>query len=87
MILNDSKNNAYLADVNGEALYYFGSDIKSTKPADPQSKCAGQCLTLWPIFDETQAIAPSLLELEYFKEFTRSDGTTQLAYKGSPLYF
>ena len=87
MLVNNSKSKTYLSDVNGKTLYYFKNDIAGTATADPQSNCIGQCLSMWTIFDEQQVIAPSLLDENNFKEFTRADGDMQLSYKGRPLYY
>ena len=86
LIMNNSKSNSYLADVNGLAIYYNKTDTQGTSSADPKSTCTGNCLSTWSIFDQSQAVAPSLLKSADFKEFTRPDGQTQLSYKGWPLY-
>lgn len=86
MLMNNAVSKTYLADINGKAIYYFKSDIKGTTTTNPKSNCTGQCLSIWPIFDESQVIAPALSSASNFKEFTRSDGQTQLSYKGWPLY-
>jgi predicted lipoprotein with Yx(FWY)xxD motif len=75
MLMNNSASKLYLTNLNGEALYYLKSGT-----------CTGQCLTTWAVFDQQQAIVPALLKSSDFKEITRADGTTQLSYKGSPLY-
>jgi predicted lipoprotein with Yx(FWY)xxD motif len=86
LLMNNSASKIYLADVTGKALYYFKSETKGPATADPVSRCTGICLSTWTIFDQSQIIAPALLKFTDFKEFTRSDGQTQLSYKGSPLY-
>jgi len=86
LLMNNSASKIYLSDVGGKAIYYFKSDVKGTATADPQSKCTGTCLSTWTIFDQGQAIVPAYLKASDFKEFTRPDGLTQLAYKGFPLY-
>ena len=86
MVMNNSASKIYLTDASGKALYYYKNDVKGTATADPQSKCTGQCLTTWVIFDKPQIVAPSSLNANNFKEFIRPDGQVQLSYDGLPLY-
>ena len=87
LIMNNSNNNSYLASIDGLAIYYNNKDIKGTTSADPQSKCDSTCLgNNWTIFDQSQFLVPSILNKGDFQEFTRTDGQTQLSYKGWPLY-
>ena len=86
LVMNNPTSKTYLADATGKALYYFKSDVKGSATADPQSKCTGTCLTTWSVFDQSQVVAPAILNSGDFKEFTRADGITQLSYKGYPLY-
>src|SRR3989339_768306 len=89
LLMNNPVSKIYLSDNSGKALYYFKSDIKGTATSDPLSKCTGACLATWPIFSAPgggQITAPALLKISDFKEFTRPDGTSQLSYKGWPLY-
>ena len=72
----DSKLGKYLADANGWALYTYGSDTSGV------SNCSGTCLTNWPIYKATVTTGlPTNVTV-----ITRSDGTSQYAYKGMPLY-
>lgn len=86
LLMNNPQKRLYLSDVNGRALYTYKNDAKGTATNDPESKCEGTCLTNWEIFNQQQVVFPSLLKGTDFKSFTRTDGQTQLSYKGSPLY-
>ncbi|MFA5925870.1 MAG: hypothetical protein WC831_02955 [Parcubacteria group bacterium] len=73
----------YLVGENGMTLYKFASDTPGV------SNCTGQCAVIWPPY----AVSPS----DAFKvnsgvagtvaKITRPDGTMQVTYNGSPLYF
>jgi len=86
LLMNNTNSKTYLSNVNGEALYYFKSDTRGSSTTDPVSKCTGTCLNTWTIFDQSQVVAPVFLSASDFTKFTRVDNTTQLAYKGYPLY-
>lgn len=86
-LMNNSEYNSYLATPAGLALYYYKKDAKGTATTDPVSNCDSNCMgSSWVNFDLSQVVAPSLLVSSDFKEFTRTDGKTQLSYKGWPLY-
>jgi predicted lipoprotein with Yx(FWY)xxD motif len=71
----------YLSDINGMTLYYFtvdGTDV---------SNCNGGCLAAWPEFYTSTIVVPSALNKSDFKTITRSDGKSQLSYKGQPMYY
>jgi predicted lipoprotein with Yx(FWY)xxD motif len=73
----DSKGNKYLADGNDKTLYTYGADTNGV------SNCTGSCLTDWPIYKATSTTSlPANVTI-----ITRSDGGTQYAYKGLPLYY
>ena len=70
-----------LVDGNGRTLYVFTKDVSG------QSLCTGGCLSDWPIY-----FAPNLqpgpgIDISDFTTITRSDGASQTAYKGWPLYY
>ena len=68
----------YLADPNGKTLYTYNSDTTG------KSNCTGSCLTDWPVYVATSSASnlPANVTI-----ITRSDGGTQYAYKGKPLYY
>ncbi|MBX4197640.1 hypothetical protein KW801_03765 [Candidatus Saccharibacteria bacterium] len=73
----DSKLGQYLADKDGKTLYTYGADTTGV------SNCTGTCLTAWPIYKPTTSVnLPTSVTV-----ITRSDGSTQYAYKGLPLYY
>jgi predicted lipoprotein with Yx(FWY)xxD motif len=73
----DSKGSQYLADGNDKTLYTYGADTSGV------SNCTGACLAAWPIYKATSATSlPANVSI-----ITRSDGGTQYAYKGMPLYY
>ncbi len=71
----------YLTDGEGRTLYYF------TKDSSGQSACTGDCLKNWPAFTADTFSVPSGLSPDDFGTITRDDGTKQVTYKGSPLYY
>ena len=73
----DSKGTKYLADTAGKTLYTYGADTNGV------SNCTGSCLTAWPTYKATSTTnLPANVTI-----ITRSDGGTQYAYKGMPLYY
>jgi predicted lipoprotein with Yx(FWY)xxD motif len=66
----------YLADANGAALYTYGGDTSGV------SNCSGSCVANWPIYQasSTTSLPANVTVIK------RSDGTSQYAYKGMPLY-
>jgi predicted lipoprotein with Yx(FWY)xxD motif len=71
-----------LVDSKGMSLYIFTKDTPNT------SNCYGGCATAWPPLLTTGAptggtgVTASMLGIT-----TRKDGTTQVTYNGSPLYY
>jgi predicted lipoprotein with Yx(FWY)xxD motif len=80
-VATDAKLGAYLTDDAGRTLYYFTKDV-----SDPNS-CKAACLGAWPIYDSGTLDVPAGLQAADFGRFLRSDGKTQLTYKGWPLYY
>jgi predicted lipoprotein with Yx(FWY)xxD motif/uncharacterized cupredoxin-like copper-binding protein len=71
-----------LTDPNGMTLYLFTND---TVPGE--STCYDECATNWPIFTADEPLGlPGNVEGE-LTTITRTDGTTQVAYNGIPLYY
>jgi predicted lipoprotein with Yx(FWY)xxD motif len=71
----------YLVDGEGNALYYF------TKDSSGKSACNGDCIKNWPAFTASGFVLPSGLNPADFGTIRRSDGTSQVTYKGYPLYY
>jgi predicted lipoprotein with Yx(FWY)xxD motif len=51
------------------------------------SSCSGACASVWPPVTSTGAAAAVGANKADLGTITRSDGTTQVTYKGHPLYF
>ncbi len=52
------------------------------------SSCSGACVSVWPPVTSTSAAtAAGAANAADLGTITRSDGTTQVTYKGHPLYF
>lgn len=70
-----------LTDPNGMTLYLFTADT-----VEGESTCYEQCATNWPPFTATEPLTlPGGVDGE-LTTITRTDGTTQVAYNGIPLY-
>ncbi len=67
----------YLTDVNGNALYTYGSDTSGV------SNCSGSCISNWPPYAPTTSVATLPTNTAII---TRGDGTKQYTYKNKPLY-
>ena len=66
-----------LVGANGMTLYTFDRDAAGSG----KSVCNGPCATNWPPL--TASTSPG----GDYSLVTRDDGSTQLAYKGKPLYY
>ncbi len=66
-----------LVGANGMTLYTFDRDTAGSG----KSVCNGPCATNWPPL--TASTSPG----GDYSLVTRDDGSTQLAYKGKPLYY
>jgi predicted lipoprotein with Yx(FWY)xxD motif len=70
-----------LVDGNGRTLYFFTKDVSG------ESLCTGGCLNDWPVY-YAQSLQPGPgIDLSDFTTITRTDGASQTAYKGWPLYY
>ena len=78
----------YLVDGSGFTLYYFVPDQVGNATSPPVSHCttALSCTTVWPVFYAPAIVVPPSLNASDFTTFTRSDGSSQTAYLGHPLY-
>jgi predicted lipoprotein with Yx(FWY)xxD motif/uncharacterized cupredoxin-like copper-binding protein len=72
----------YLSDAEGMTLYLFTNDT-----TENESTCYDQCAEAWPPFTAEEPVLPRSLEDDELTSFERTDGTTQLAYNGIPLYY
>ncbi len=72
-----------LVDPEGMTLYYFEKDQKGSG----KSTCEGACAEAWPpLLTEGEAEATGGVKASMLETIERSDGTTQVAYAGWPLY-
>lgn len=72
-----------LVNGSGMTLYRFSHD------ATGMSNCTGGCLTIWPAVTVpagTKPVAGHGVVASQLGTITRSDGTTQVTYRGMPLY-
>jgi len=77
------KYGSILADGSGRTLYLFTKDTPNTP------SCYGQCAATWPPFVASSGSPGVGTGLDPTKVGTalRTDGTTQVTYKGRPLYY
>ena len=73
----------YLTGRDGRTLYVFTKDSAGT------STCTGTCSQNWPAFTVGDGQAPTAGNgvTGMLSTFKRSDGTTQVAVNGMPLYY
>jgi len=75
------KIGTFLVDGHGRTLYLFQKD--KTK----RSTCSGACATDWPpLLTSGKAKASGAVRKALLGTTKRSDGSTQVTYKGHPLY-
>lgn len=77
----DPKLGAYLTDSKGMTLYLFKKDSPST------SVCYNACAKAWPPFSAAGTLSLPDGVSGALSSITRTDGTTQVAYNGTPLYY
>jgi predicted lipoprotein with Yx(FWY)xxD motif len=79
--LADSSLGMILVDTEGRTLYGFAPD------SDGQPTCYDACATNWPPYLGTDAaVVGDGLDQAALTPVDRTDGTTQLAFGGWPLY-
>jgi predicted lipoprotein with Yx(FWY)xxD motif len=72
----------YLTGAGGRALYLWVADTKG------KSNCSGQCAKFWPpLTTKGKPVASGSAKASQLGTIKRSDGTTQVTYKGQPLYY
>lgn len=80
-VRQDPALGAILTDPNGMTLYMFTKDT-----TEGESSCYDDCAVNWPPFAAAEPLTlPGNIEGE-LTTVTRTDGTTQVAYNGMPLY-
>ena len=78
----DSDFGTMLFDRSGQAIYLFAKE-KTSKP-----ECYGACAEAWPpVLTEGAPQARGDTRSGLLGTTRRSDGTSQVTYKGHPLYF
>src|SRR3954463_11926135 len=76
------KLGTFLVGTNGHTLYLFEKD--KTK----KSTCSGDCATAWPpLLTTGKPKAAGKAKKSLLGTTKRSDGKTQVTYKGHPLYY
>jgi predicted lipoprotein with Yx(FWY)xxD motif len=71
-----------LTDLEGRTLYGF------TKDEGGKSSCYDDCAVTWPAFTvRGKVMAGAGVEVDWLATAERRDGTTQVTYKGMPLYY
>ena len=76
------KLGTYLVDAKGKSLYLFEKD--KTK----KSTCSGECAVAWPpLLTSGKPKAAGSAKASLLGTTKRSDGKTQVTYKGHPLYY
>jgi predicted lipoprotein with Yx(FWY)xxD motif len=72
----------YLVDSKGRTLYLFQKD------KTPKSTCSGACADEWPpLLTTGKPAASGSARKGLLGTSKRGDGTTQVTYKGRPLYY
>lgn len=83
--LQQSNLGAYLTGEDGKSLYVFAKDTANT------SNCtsSGGCMTTWPPFtlDSGETAVAGSGVTGTVSTIQRSDGTTQVAINGHPVYY
>jgi predicted lipoprotein with Yx(FWY)xxD motif len=71
-----------LFDSTGQAIYIF--DVEKTA----RPRCYGACAAAWPpVLTDGAPVAGKRVTGSLIGTTERTDGTTQVTYKGHPLYF
>ena len=80
----DSSLGKILAGADGRTVYVFMRDAE----AEGESTCYDECQQRWPPVTITGAPeAGADVNAELLSTTTRQDGSTQVTYKGRPLYY
>ena len=82
LALGHGKVGTFLADAKGRALYLFEADKGTT------STCYSACASLWPPLTSSGRVTPATgISAALLGTTRRHDGTTEVTYKGHPLYY
>jgi predicted lipoprotein with Yx(FWY)xxD motif len=81
--VSGSGSSAFLVGPTGMTLYVFAKDTSGV------SNCNDQCLANWPALKLPSGVNPTAVSTASgaVASLTRSDGSSQLTYKGAPLYY
>jgi predicted lipoprotein with Yx(FWY)xxD motif len=80
--LGDSQFGQVLFDGDDQAIYIFD------KETGPKSECYGECAAAWPpVLTEGGPQPAAGVKGNLLGTTERDDGTTQVTYKGQPLYY
>lgn len=82
LIVEQTTSGYVLAEGNGDTVYTDSQD----QPGSGKSACAGGCLSAWPAVQGKPFTGSGVQLAGTIGSITRSDGTTQATYNGSPLY-
>jgi predicted lipoprotein with Yx(FWY)xxD motif len=73
---------AYLTDASGNTLYLYAPDTS------PTSTCYGKCVANWPaLLTNGAPQAGTGATATFLGTSPRTDGSSQVTYKGHPLYY
>jgi predicted lipoprotein with Yx(FWY)xxD motif len=80
--LGDSQFGPVVFDGDDQAIYIFD------KETGPTSECYGECAAAWPpVLTKGEPQAAGGVKQNLLGMTERDDGTTQVTYKGQPLYY
>ncbi len=79
MTKTDTAKGKYLTDFQGMTLYIFDKDTQGV------SNCYNDCAKKWPPYSSGATVQAQLPQ--YISVIKRTDGSTQYAWKGMPLYY
>ena len=82
IVSGDSQFGSILFDSKQQAIYLFD------KETSPRSECYGACAAAWPpVLTERDPQGGSGIDEKLLGTTERDDGSTQVTYNGSPLYY
>jgi len=81
VVKTDPKLGKYLTDPSGRTLYWYTKDTAGV------SNCTGGCLKIWPAYAGSGSPTLPAGTPGTLTTITRTDGSSQVAYDGMPLYY
>jgi len=83
IMISQTSLGSIITDDRGMSLYTFDTDVTGI------SKCNGKCAVTWPPLITSGSGLDSIpvALISDISNIQRDDGTTQIAYKGMPLYY